>query len=262
MSPLHRSFCALVLASTAHRAAAPGPTPQRAHLALAPVTIVGHVVDSSGTAIGGAELTVVGTDVVVRSDSLGVFVMSRIARGTQHLRVRRLGYEPRMIAIDAAAVSLDTLLVEIDLDPAVVTLPEVEVAGKALHYNAKMAGFMERMNRGDVSRSQFITRDEIDRMLVSRTSDIFHRRGARVQKCMGGTVWLDGVMLSDKVQTTGLPSRRQPPVSGGTALNRLVQPSEIDGIEIYAGPSEVPAQFNVTGRPGLPPGCVIVIWTR
>jgi hypothetical protein len=57
-------------------------------------------------------------------------------------------------------------------------------------------------------------------------------------------VFLDGILMEGAAQAGG--------------LDRIVQPSEIQGMEIYTGITRVPLQYSTPGsRCG-----VIVLWTR
>lgn len=147
-------------------------------------------------------------------------------------------------------------------DSAVVRLEPLDVRVEPRPRGGKMTGFHRRRSRG---AGEFITRGEIDRHDPTRLSDMVHlragvasfsygdgsgrrtvamRRSAALGARGGCRIqyWVDGAPL---------------PGVSRFALDEL-SPEDVEGIEIYRGPSEVPARFN---RRGSPCG-VIVVWTR
>lgn len=147
-------------------------------------------------------------------------------------------------------------------DSAVVELAPLDVRVSPRPRRAKMAGFHRRRSRGP---GEFITRGEIERRDPTRLSDMLRlragvgtaRRGdgsgrgtvvMRRSAAMGSyggcrvRYWIDGAPL---------------PASSRFALDEL-PPRDVQGIEIYRGPSEIPARFN---RRGSQCG-VVVVWTR
>src|SRR5688572_312887 len=104
--------------------------------ALAPVTLqaqaraaslVGNVRDSSGAPVPLAQLFVSGVRVV--ADSAGYFVFAALPAGAATLNVRRIGFEPKDVAIELADGRTDSLLLVLTILPQ--ALPGVTTEGNA-----------------------------------------------------------------------------------------------------------------------------------
>ncbi|HUQ79813.1 MAG TPA: carboxypeptidase regulatory-like domain-containing protein [Gemmatimonadaceae bacterium] len=214
---------------------------------------------STGLAIPNVEVRLLGTDRLVRTDSLGSFRLS-LDPGHYLMRASRLGFGSRSLPLEVGAG--DTLTVSIELDVLPVQLSEVVVRAREERYRGKMAGFAERMRTSAASRSSFITRDEIERRAPSQISDMMRERGGRVTLCSSkATIYVDGVMVpQDKI---GDPprGRRTEPTQRDLRLDHF-PPREIEAIEVYPGGATTPAEFSATASKQLEPGCTILIWTR
>jgi hypothetical protein len=264
-------------------ALASAPAPVQAPAARRPVVIFGSVFDSIGAAVVGADVRLLGTDVVARSGEDGGFVLRAVEPATYLLRVRRLGFTPRTATIDASAAPPgDSLSLAVELAAAPVALPEVVVEALERKYVGRLATFAERMRTSAAPRSSFVTRDELDRMNPTRVSDVVKLRGRRAADCLGGLVYVDGVLATPQRDVEGTvrdaaQSRADGGVIAQTARSArrggsattdersvdFIDPNDVEAMEIYRGPSEIPTELNMTARSGSKtPGCVIVIWTR
>jgi hypothetical protein len=80
------------------------------------------------------------------------------------------------------------------------------------------------------------------------------------QKCEA-TVFLDGIKLQsggDYLKTITVRRKRVEVLERGVAIDQLVLPSNIAGIEVYASPATAPTQFQMVNN-----GCsIILIWTK
>ena len=126
-----------------------------------------------------------------------------------------------------------------------------------------MRPFYERRERGS---GDFFTRLEIEERNPVEFTDLLRRvpgvvltqngfsvqiRFSRAMRGLGGgggcsspLIYLDGAFIGGAGDYVN--------------LDNLVRPDQVEGIEVYKGPSQVPPQFNMTGS-----ACgVIVIWTR
>ena len=214
---------------------------------------------STGLAIPNVEIRLLGTDRVVRTDSLGSFRLS-VDPGHYLVRATRLGFGPRSLPLDDAAG--DTLTVSIEMDVLPVQLSEVMVKAREERYRGKMAGFAERMRTSAASRSSFITRDEIERRAPKQVSDLMRERGGRVATCSRkATIYIDGVMAPPDQIGAPPRGRRTEPIQRDLRLDHI-PPQEIEAMEVYAGGATTPAEFSATASNGLEPGCTILIWTR
>ena len=229
-----------------------------------PGRILGTVLDrESGGTIGAADVVVSGGRAAA-SDATGHFVFKDISPGEHSVTVRHLGYKPVEESIIVPANRTVEMRVELaaepfELEPIVVTTvrdPRLEVQG-----------FYERKQWSDrTGLGYFVTRDEIQRRNPQRITHVFSMiPGVRVS-CAGGigscfvemartspsagctqpNVYLDGVkVLRDNQRTR-------------ESVDMLVLPHEVAGIEVYRGPSEVPAEYH-----GADARCgAVVIWTQ
>jgi hypothetical protein len=146
--------------------------------------LLGVVVEpSTGLPVPNAEVRVLGTDQMARSDTLGGFRFA-LDPGKYLLRATRLGFGPRSVSTNIVAGDTVTMSIEMDVLP--FQLAEVTVKAREERYRGKMAGFAQRMRTSAASRSSFITRDEIERRHPLRISDFIKERGWRAGTCGEG----------------------------------------------------------------------------
>ncbi len=230
--------------------------------------IVGVVSDErGGGAIAGAGVRVGGGGQGTRTDVRGAFALDDLAPGANVVEFSQIGYATRTETIEVLpgrvtnvrlSLSADPLL----LDPIVVTVERREVA-------LQSAGFYDRLDQGF---GEFVDRAEIESRGPAEMTDIFSRvpgvelfadpdnpieryvvlRGGRQSSFSAGPygrcfprVVLDGQVIS----------------SGGdepAALDRMLDPAAIAGVEVFSTASGVPVQYGGVGS-----SCgVILIWTR
>lgn len=231
---------ALLCPALPDRAAAQEPT----------TTVRGRVVDFvTERPVPGASVRVPETAHVAWTNEEGRFVLRDVPVGLRFLRVTFLGTVSEKLRLQLRSGREHG--VELRLVTQVLPLPPLRVA-VAASPTGKLAGFHRRRARG-VGR--FITRAEIERRAPMETSDLFRiLPGIRVgpHTAIGRTrtsisrgarpcvveYFLDGM-----------------PVAGFHVDD--VPPEDIDGIEVYRGPSELPPRF----RRRLTCAAV-VIWTR
>lgn len=212
----------------------------------------GTVRDSAGSPIVGAQITVGGTTLTAESDERGEFRLVRAAAGEMSLRVRRIGYMPDTVRVTVLAGQ--TIPVEITMGRLAVELAPLIVYGRR-NVTGRMAGFYERMSRGN---GHFMTREQIERRNPHNMTDLFRMiPGARVEPTRFGDsrirfrgartpplVWLDGT-----------------PLYAGEFNLDSVDPRTFEGIEIYSGPSSVPAEFQGNRTMSSASG-TIILWSR
>jgi hypothetical protein len=226
--------------------------------------VFGTVRNVSGVPIPGADIWLEGTTAKVVSNDSGEFRIDNAPLGRQKLVVRRVGFRP-----DYRRVSLspgDTREVRFTLEGMLEELDAVIVTAQK-GANGRMAEFWARRM---VGVGVFITRADIDRRHPPQTSDLFH------------TVMGIKVISGSGVEPTRLATGRQAmtPVRGansaasnicpmqyyvdgifmspGTFSIDEIVPTQIEAIEIFRGPSEIPARFRQRET-----GCgLVVIWTR
>ena len=197
----------------------------------------------------GVRLYLEGTEHVVVSDKNGKFKFPKVAAGEYLVRAEVQGQPP--------ATSLVRLLpkdrMEMEFQVGVARaqlLPEIEVDAEEARISP-IAAFNRRAMEGN---GRYITRDVIEkrkpanlqdllrsvpgvRIVCPRTAHVCALRFRRFN-CDPG-YFMDGIPVDPSVLY-------------------LTVPSDVEGIEIYSGPSETPAELE-----GFRSGCgVIAIWTR
>lgn len=226
--------------------------------------IFGAVVNRStqGT-IPNVEIVHNGDGRIVRSDSLGYYRFTNLKAGIVRFTIRAPGYPPATVAV--ALTNNERLERDIEIDSIAVaapapatgadsaastTLPEVAVKGEA-SLGRRFHDFERRKMLG---RGSFLTRSDIEQLGANSLMDAL--RGVRgvVTACGGG----NGCF----VRMARAPMRCLPEYVVDERVDNMFGPTvairDIEGIEVYTGPADVPGEFA-----GVNAGCgVIVIWTK
>jgi hypothetical protein len=216
--------------------------------------ITGRVVDHDRQPVAYARITLVGAEdralLVVDGDSSGRFTMRLPAPGSYHLRIERLGYEPRLagpvtfagretieVQIDYEAIELAPIVAHVQRGPATAAQPEVA----------------RRMARGrQTGEGRFLMRDELEyhahrqvSNLVLSTAYVPHSYDRRGNFHIGDRVCAGGVFLNGvRIRTDLVP------------LDELFAPDQLEAVEIYRR-GEVPIEY-ADGRLCT----ALVLWTR
>jgi hypothetical protein len=202
---------------------------------------------------------------VTSSDGQFTFSIPRL--GEYRLLISRIGY-PISLSKPFLFSSAFTARVSLSLPSNPITLDTVTVVAKEIERRLPYladAGFYQRRREGF---GHFLTRDEIDKRDPLILSDLLKgMSGVRVT-CTGArncavtmraantmffrgpckpSVVLDGVVLQPG-GTSG----------GGLGLDDLVNPFNIEALEVYPGPSGVPVQYSGY----LSPCGAILVWSR
>ncbi len=224
----------------------------------------GRVVTPIRTPIVGAEIAVLQGAAVTASDSLGRFRLL-VEAGVRLVSVRRIGYHNATFRVSLVAQQEQE--VEIVLERGAYELPVIKVTArnaKPIEY-AWTTRYDDFFRRRMVGLGRFLTREDIEKAKPFRTPNLLvgttgvHLRfynlgpggtGVEFTRCnIGGTVdvWVDGF----KQRYSAAGGER----GVGEKLQQFV-PSQIEMMEIYRGPAELPAEFNDGNC------AAIVIWTR
>jgi TonB-dependent starch-binding outer membrane protein SusC len=191
------------------------------------------------------------------SDSLGRYRIPAIAPGQYSVLVRRLGFAPVLAALTVTPG--DSIDADFLLAPAVQDLPSVNVT--ATIAERKLAAFEERRRLGI---GRFLNEAEIEKAPGTRLSE-------KLRQLPGLRVLYPRVGFANQVQivtTRGPQGFRQRPCPAAVMLDGVtladyfsinsLDPGEVAAIEWYAGPSEIPAQYNRST-----PTCgLLLIWTK
>jgi len=230
-----------------------------------PQTIVfGKVRSSSGGAVARADVWIEGTALRTATSDSGEFQINGAPSGRVNVFVRRLGFFPRSKRVmlnPGDALQLTFYLDEMGerLDSVLVTtLPPS---------SPRMMDFRERAAGGN---GIFISRADIERHHYQSTVDIFRMvLGVRIVTDASGnnTRLISGRMNMSSGRSTGRSVASAclmqyyvdgAFISPGTFSIDEITPDQIEAIEIYRGPSEVPARFRQQDT-----ACGLVIfWTR
>lgn len=215
--------------------------------------IAGVVRDSAGAGIAGAEVSVAGSARGVHSDDAGTFQLGGLPAGAVTLHVRRLGFAPvdtRVVVQDAATTHVAVTVTEVARELGAVTVR----AQRYHRYTGYLAGFYARR---DLGFGRFITGAEIEARHPLRLTDVLRTvPGIQVlSPSLGDShVRIRGNRCAPVVWIDGMPA-----IAAEFDLDAL-DPNSVAGIEIYAGPSTVPAEYVV---PFGPTACgTILIWSR
>jgi hypothetical protein len=226
-------------------------------------TLTGIVTAADGTPLAQARIRVAGTSSATLSGTDGRFQVVDVSAGARTIDVRMIGYLRVLLPIRVAAAETVDVRVILALDP--VLLKAVDVAGEP-GLSTALQGFQERRARGI---GHFFNRQEIARIQPRVITDVLRRvPGVQIQSSSTPFGPNDMVRMA---RTAGVTGTRPCPVLfyvngtpfqvvGDVSINQYILPEEVVAIEVYAGMSEIPPQFQsnlLNARCG-----VIVIWTR
>ena len=236
-------------------------------------TLAGRLLDgSAGTPIALGRVTLADMEghplVFTLTDKDGAFLLTAPEAGDYWVNAQSLFYWD--FADGPVSLSpADTLLVEFRLTPNPTLLEELVVRGERRPLRMVAGGYYEREKSG---LGWYLDREKIERHAFRRISDVlFTVPGVRLYETGFGDkepmfvraggwgsllnrgygsscfprVFLDGMLWSWGEQVP-------------TDIDRLLHPDEVEAIEVYTSPMEVPGQFG-----GLGARCgVIAVWSR
>jgi len=216
-----------------------------------PGVISGTVKDENGARVPNVEVAVPKAGVVVHTDSLGKFIVTRLAPGLFDISFRRLSYTPMMLSLQVT--SNDTTDVDVTLTIAADQLQTVVVQGKQ-DRKRQIQGFEERRKLG---MGHFITRSEIEQRNPLVLSEM-----ARV---------IPGVQLTPTniMGRMTLRFSRRADCPPAYFLDGLYVPNfniddvparDVEAVELYAGFAGLPPEFMK--QMGQLTCGAVVIWTR
>jgi hypothetical protein len=214
------------------------------------VEVKGMVTDVSRTPLPGVEIAAVVAMSLVRqtiSAENGSFNIGLLPAGPVQLRIRRLGFEPRVLDIQLGSDVAGPL--DIVLKPKPAELEDVLIEAND---RARLREFYEHREQRN-SYAKFMDQDEIRKRGSINTSELFRSipgitikaantggNTIRIRGCQP-MVWLDG--------------QRVP----GAELDEVITPGDIAGIEFYTSSAGTPAQYmERTNR-----ACgTVLVWTK
>jgi hypothetical protein len=213
-------------------------------------SIRGQVVEQgTGNPVFGARITLLGTPRAATSDSAGRFAFQGLAPGLYVLQVGSIGYTKGAFQLQLG--DGETLNQVFELGPRVYGLEPMTVEAQRRAAGRRYAEFRQRAARGI---GAFITKEDIERRNPINLMDMLRIiRGVRAE-CSGSNciVRFSGQPTScePKYVLDNLPSE--------SGIIESLEPKDIEGVEIYRGASELPAEFG-----GSDAACgAIIIWTK
>lgn len=217
-------------------------------------TVRGIVIDSAGKPIKDADIGIVALRRLARSDDQGRFTLANVQVGPMELSVRRLSYQPRKVSVHVRESPDAPLLVK--LEPSAAALEGVEVTATYERRREGIEDFNRRRVRGV---GTYFSRDDILSFNTLRTSDVLRRApGIRLVRVAGGVgirFNSSAIVRRDCIPMIWLDGQQAPSLEIDD-----VPASDIEGIELYNGPSTTPLQFSQRSSSST---CgTIAVWTR
>lgn len=230
----------------------------------------GRLLDAGNdAAIAGATIVLSaargGWRATARADTAGYFEFADVAAGTYRLHASRLGY--REVAGELRLAADSAVTVEVRMaEQSVVLTPVTVVTRSERRMSPVLRGFYDRMRRGP---GRFITREQIESGRASRLSEVLRTlpniRTSTSRMGMGGSTLSHGASAGRCSLVFFVDGMRMnlPPAPGARGgmdfvIDDYVSPGDVEGIEVYRGESETPAEF-VTAAVSCG---TVVIWTR
>jgi hypothetical protein len=213
-------------------------------------SISGTTIDAqTGVAIVGASITIPLLSRAVISDQGGHFLHSPLEAGSYVVQVHAIGYIPSAKAFEITNGQSVTHVFQLTTVPPV--LREVVVKGRSGSVVGRRFEDFDR--RRALKRGQFLTRAEIEARSPVNLSELLQgMRGIRTE-CVGFTCSVETARSTHGCQPAYFVDGRMSTTFGPSTPVR-----DIEGIEVYLGPSETPAEYL-----GPDSGCgVIGIWTK
>lgn len=214
--------------------------------------VAGVVKDELGRPIPNVEVVALKSTVTIRTDSLGEFITPPLPAGELQLSFRRLPFEP--IVLLMRSLPNDTTDVEVTMTIVAQKLTAVVVQADPQRFRI-LEAFETRRAQGI---GNFITRAQIEERHPLLLSDMMRRvPGVLLMTDQSGRT----ALRFTRVGRNGCPPQFY--VDGVSATGFMIDdmPSgDVEGVELYAGPSGLPPEYN---RILSTPSCgTVIIWTR
>jgi hypothetical protein len=208
-------------------------------------------IPSAAVTLVAPDNTPVGPTVKTGSD--GSFSVQAPAPGIYRLRAELPGY----LAAVTPAMELgsgDQINLTWKLLAGVVQMRPVAIVASSRRTSGKLSGFYDRMQRHGFGT--FITRDQIDKRRPFFVTDLLQMvPGLRVVPSPQG--FGNNVVTSEGCRPAVFLDGTHFPLLG-ESIDAIVNPQDVEGIEVYSHAVEVPPQFQAPGNT-----CgAIVIWTK
>jgi len=221
-------------------------------------TVSGRVLSSDGRPLASARVSLEGSDAVGTTNDRGEFALSGLPSGSQTLNARALGFLPERRTVHLLVGHAPNEVV-VRLTSLKLFLDTIRVTATRVYTNDGN-GFDSRKRAG---QGHYIDRAQIERQQATVASDLL-RMIPRVEVMASGVGFFGHVVAFRKPFAFEGYCRPDLYVdgflfpSGDMEIDEVVNPAEIQGIEVYTKPALAPAQFtnNMSGCGS------IVVWTR
>jgi TonB family protein len=216
-------------------------------------TLTGHVRESTGVGIAGAEVRIAVGSLRAITDADGAFRIRSVPAAAS-LTVRRIGFHPAtrdFVVSDGATTDVSIVL---ELLP--VQLPQLTVTEREVGLDLPLAGFRDRMKKRS---GHFFTREKIESIQPTRFTDIIRGMpGVRIGP-VKGTGIRNGVRLRG---SSCWPIVFIDGFAAAAAEFDLdtVDPASVEAVEVYMDAASAPTELM--GPRGGDRCGVIAIWSR
>jgi hypothetical protein len=224
-------------------------------------SLSGRITDAAtGQPLPGATVTHLGSGRVSRADSTGRYRVEPLESGLQRFLVVATGFPRSSLTLaftTGERMERDLALDSATAGPAPVAPAEaqrvapVTVAASPVRADPRFRDFERRRTTG---RGQYIVREDIEQAGYYSLQDaVRNMRGVNVACGGGGGCYITMARAQRGCTPEYIVDERVDNMFGPQVPIR-----DIEGIEVYTGPSDVAGEFA-----GVNAGCgVVVIWTR
>lgn len=217
--------------------------------------LTGTVIDhTTGAGLAAAQIQLVEGGRGVVADSVGGYSFPDLPAGIVRFAVHASGFPSTRIAVALLRGERMSRIIELDSshvrETAAYGLPGVSVTAMT----APSPRYVDFERRRLIGRGQYLTKDELEKGSYASLQDAMRGlRGVNVD-CGGGG--------GCAIRMSRAPMRCSPEYIIDERTDNSFGPftpiRDIEGIEVYTGPSDVPGEFA-----GRSAGCgVVVVWTR
>jgi hemoglobin/transferrin/lactoferrin receptor protein len=207
-------------------------------------SISGTIKDAAGAAIGGAEVSLVHSQAVLRTTVTGAdgkFTLDNVAPGSYAILVSHSGFGKYSDAVQVSSGDRKELQVELEVNPLSEQVTVTAEAGqvsdaRALAQPVNVINDEEILQRGTEVVAQVV--DEEQGVNLQRTSPSLSAVFVRGLTGRNVAVYVDGVRYTTSTQRGGV----------GTFFS-LIEPSSLDTVEVLRGPNS--SQYGSDAHGGV-----------